>query len=261
MSGWSRGERSRVDAHNQAVYERAEIVREFTELEGLFPCERHLLDSYLAPGANVLDLGVGGGRTIPDLSEASAEYVGLDYSPAMVAACRGRYPGADVRLGDASDLSAFPSGESDFVMFSYNGLDYLHPVAKRDACIGEIARVLRPGGAAVVSSHNARALLRPLPDPSRFAGSRVKARAVQAYATARLALHALPSSAFWKGAGYARDSASANIMYVATPTLMTKDFGAHGLELVEMVGSRYPHPVSNPFEPWIYYAFTKTQDA
>src|SRR6478735_3748230 len=112
---------SSIDDHNRAVYESGDIVKEFTELEGLFPCEEHFFERFVPAGKAVLDLGVGAGRTVPYLHERAAKYVGVDYSQNMVDACRLRFPDTDVRLMDASDLSAFGDGEFDAVVFSYNG--------------------------------------------------------------------------------------------------------------------------------------------
>jgi SAM-dependent methyltransferase len=249
--------RTQVDALNQAVYESSDIVAEFQELEGLFPCETYLFEKYVAHRVDVLDLGVGAGRTIPFLEPGARTYVGLDYSTNMVASCRRKYPSLDIRVTDAADLSSLEGSSFDVVVFSYNGLDYLHPVDKRNACIAEIARVLRPGGTVIVSSHNASAIVRPLPAHTNVFRSRCKARAIQVYSSARLAVRTLPSTAFWRGRGYVRDSASANIMYTATPRQMELDFAEHGLVLSEVVGSRFPQTLARLMEPWFYYAFQK----
>lgn len=55
----------------------------------------------------ILDIGVGGGRTVPLLRRISRDYVAIDYIPELVLACRRRFPDARVILGDARDLSAF----------------------------------------------------------------------------------------------------------------------------------------------------------
>ena len=154
-------DRSDVDAHNRAVYESDAVVREFTELRTLFPVEDHLFDRYARPGARVLDLGVGGGRTTAALRPMAARYVALDYSEAMVRSCREAHPEADVRLGDAADLREFDDGNFDLVVFSYNGIDYLHPVEKREQCLSEIARVLGRDGVLLLSTHNAVGLASP----------------------------------------------------------------------------------------------------
>ncbi len=104
-------------------------------------------------GTPALDLGVGAGRTVPLLRLLTDDYLGLDYVPEMVGLCRQRHPGADVRLGDARDLSMLGDGSIGFVYFADNGIDAVgHD--DRERVLGEVARVLRPGGAFLLSTLN-----------------------------------------------------------------------------------------------------------
>jgi SAM-dependent methyltransferase len=101
----------------------------------------------------VLDIGVGGGRTAGLLQPGAGSYVGLDFSPEMVALAQRRFPGTDLRVGDARDLSGLPDRHFDLVCFSYNGLDALdHP--DRGSALAEMARVVAPGGRVLFSSLN-----------------------------------------------------------------------------------------------------------
>lgn len=101
----------------------------------------------------LLDIGVGTGRTAWLLRPISNDYVAVDYSPEMVNVCRSEYPGLDVRVGDARDLSAFADGHFKLVFFSYNGIDVLsHP--DRTRVLREIHRVLKPGGIFLYSTSN-----------------------------------------------------------------------------------------------------------
>ncbi|NEO87890.1 MAG: class I SAM-dependent methyltransferase, partial [Spirulina sp. SIO3F2] len=86
-----------------------------------------------------------------------AEYVGLDYSPAMIAACQTRFShlleGCRFVVGDVRDLSNFADDSFDLILFSFNGLDYIgHD--ERLLALQEIHRVGKPGGYFVFSSHN-----------------------------------------------------------------------------------------------------------
>jgi SAM-dependent methyltransferase len=140
---------------NRSVYEQHSIVRQYAAETDLTPAEIKLLAQFSGDivGKRVLDLGVGGGRTAPYLAERSALYVGVDSSEAMIRACRERYPHLDFRCCDARDLSQFDDGDFDFVLFSYNGIDYVgHD--DRARILREAQRVLTPGGALVFSSHN-----------------------------------------------------------------------------------------------------------
>lgn len=101
----------------------------------------------------LLDIGVGAGRTAWLLRPISNDYVAVDYSPEMVDVCRREYPGLDVRVGDARDLSPFPDGHFKLVFFSYNGLDVLSH-ADRARVLREVHRVLKPGGIFLYSTSN-----------------------------------------------------------------------------------------------------------
>lgn len=103
---------------------------------------------------DLLDLGVGAGRTVEPLRQSLTDrYVGLDFSPAMIEICRKRYPDADFRVGDARDLSMFRDRSFDVVFFSFNGIDYVDHDG-RSAIFAEARRVLRHDGFFVFSAHN-----------------------------------------------------------------------------------------------------------
>lgn len=102
---------------------------------------------------DVLDLGVGAGRTTGLLAAGARTYVGVDIAPGMIQAARRRHPGVCLLLGDASDLRDHADDSYDLVLFSHNGLDALD-IAGRSAALREMARVLRPGGRVVFSSLN-----------------------------------------------------------------------------------------------------------
>ena len=71
-------------AANLQVYRDPEVVSHYASLDYLTACERLLFDTYLKPGMAILDIGVGGGRTTPYLSQKASRYVGVDYSEEMV---------------------------------------------------------------------------------------------------------------------------------------------------------------------------------
>ncbi|HEY8544967.1 MAG TPA: class I SAM-dependent methyltransferase [Acidimicrobiales bacterium] len=148
--------------------------------------EATLFADHLRPGMDVLDLGVGAGRTTPHLQGLGGRYVGIDLEPAMVDAARARFPDADLRVGDAADLSAFDDGSFDAVVFSFNGLDY---VTERRRCLAECHRVLRPGGLLLASRHNPRAVLA------------VPRRPTAPLWVLRRAARLVPTRAFWRGEG------------------------------------------------------------
>lgn len=145
----------RRDQVNASVYASQEIAEHYASRSDLYEPERVILDAMASelPNASVLDLGVGGGRTAPHLARLSRRYVGADYSAAQVATCRQRFPELEFQELDARDLGAFAEDEFGFILFSYNGIDYVDHEG-RLAILAEIRRVLAPGGAFAFSTHN-----------------------------------------------------------------------------------------------------------
>lgn len=136
------------DALNQAVWGRRRNVAQYAASEGFIDEGERAIFARVAPlvrGQPILDLGVGAGRTVPLLEPLASRYVALDYTPAMVEACRRRFRGLDVRLGDARDLSAFADASFGLVAFSYNGIDAIDREGRRRV-LEEVRRVLAPGG-------------------------------------------------------------------------------------------------------------------
>lgn len=145
-----------MDSINRATWSNPATVRWFESFEGYTdPGERAALESVAAAARDgaILDLGVGAGRTVPLLRAISQRYTAIDYTPALVAACKELHPGVEVSLGDARDLSRFPAESFRLVVFSYNGIDAVD-VTDRALILAEVARVLEKGGMFVFSSHN-----------------------------------------------------------------------------------------------------------
>lgn len=111
----------------------------------------------------MLDLGVGGGRTSRHFAPLVADYIGVDYSPEMIAACQQRFGDslreARFEVADARDLSRFPDNYFDFILFSFNGIDYVSH-SDRLQVLEEISRVGKPGGYFCFSTHNLQAMER-----------------------------------------------------------------------------------------------------
>ncbi len=132
-------------------WSRAEYARD----TGLRENEERLIVSHFPrPPARVLDLGCGAGRTTIGLAQLGYAPVGIDLAEALLESARSRFPTLDFRHMDATQLR-FPEGSFEAALFSFNGLDCIHPLASRAACLAEVFRVLRPGGTFLLSSHNA----------------------------------------------------------------------------------------------------------
>jgi SAM-dependent methyltransferase len=106
-------------------------------------------------GREVLDLGVGTGRTTRYLAPLASRYVSVDASPPMVEHVRTHMPDIEIHQADMRDLGAFATSSFDFVLASCNLLDAVSH-EDRLRVLAEVWRVLRPGGVFLFSSHNRR---------------------------------------------------------------------------------------------------------
>jgi ubiquinone/menaquinone biosynthesis C-methylase UbiE len=265
---------------NLKIYRNPEVVAHYAQLDYLSACERFLFDKYISPGAAVLDLGVGGGRTTAYLSRLSSRYVGLDYSEEMVNACRAKFPGLQFEVADAADLSRFTNDSFDAVVFSFNGMDYLSSDEKRHDCLREFRRVLKDRGTLIFSSHNPRSvivgwgwdwnrlqLLARKVRPRFFyapalaalccAKLAVQLRRVIAQSTPRL-LRRVVTRAFWRGDGYLLDRSHGGLWtHCATTQRVVADLNAFDLKILESLPEDYPRKSNIWSTRWFYYAFSK----
>lgn len=138
----------------------ADVVRHYASQSRLQAPERAIFERLgaLLPESELLDLGVGGGRTATALALRCRRYLGGDYAEPMVRACRERFSDLilnhDIRF-EKVDARAMPFDDASFdiVLFSFNGIDLVGADARATA-LAECRRVLRPGGRLVYSSHN-----------------------------------------------------------------------------------------------------------
>jgi SAM-dependent methyltransferase len=104
--------------------------------------------------STVLDLGCGQGRTIAALVRAGHRAVGVDPSPTMANQASARNRSA-VRRGDAKILSSdgreLPLADDTVDHSLTTHTVYFMPDPA--ATIGEVARVMRPGGRFVLACH------------------------------------------------------------------------------------------------------------
>lgn len=113
-------------------------LRDALERSGLLPLS----------GRRLLEVGCGSGNWLEILERFGARQEGLagiDLDPGRAAACAARFPGVDIRSGDASVLP-WESGSFDVVLQSTVFSSILDPEMRR-AVAGEMLRVLAPGGA------------------------------------------------------------------------------------------------------------------
>jgi SAM-dependent methyltransferase len=270
---------------NLHLVEDPAIAREYARLDYLTPCERWLVETYVAPGAAVLDLGVGGGRTTPYLLARAGRYLGVDYSAEMIRHCRQKFPGVEFCEADAANMAQLQDKSFDVIFFSFNGIDWLWPSEKRWSCIGECRRLLRAGGVLVFSSHNPRSIFvwrGWSPERARWYSRRLVGGnkvlyplALGAVTAAKAAIcffrsaaesvsrmvRRVPRKAFRQGEGYMIDPAHPGLLnHYSTPANAISELEGRGFQNRGVWCDEYPGKRSLYRADWYYYAFAKVGD-
>jgi len=148
-----------VNFQNLKTYESRGIVQYYAELQQLQPAETAVLTLLKdqLPKMSMLDMGVGGGRTTQHFAKIAADYRGIDYSAGMISACQQRFAESMASnafaVCDARDMSCFADDTFDFILFSFNGIDYIEH-CDRIQVLQEIQRIGKPGGYFCFSTHN-----------------------------------------------------------------------------------------------------------
>jgi len=143
-----------LDRINRRTYASRGVVSWYRNLDTLYKVEEVILEEILPfiKGKKLLDIGIGGGRTTKHLLNMSPDHTGIDYTPEYAKMVKRKYPQATIICADVRDLGDFEE-VFDFALFSFNGLDYIEHEGRLKA-LGEIHRVLRPGGLFMFSTHN-----------------------------------------------------------------------------------------------------------
>jgi demethylmenaquinone methyltransferase/2-methoxy-6-polyprenyl-1,4-benzoquinol methylase len=105
-------------------------------------------EARLAAGGSALDVACGSGKLTAELARIAGprgRVVGLDFSPEMLAIARHDHPGLEFLEGDALNLP-FDDATFDAITIAFGLRNLADPVRG----LREMARVLKPGGRAVV---------------------------------------------------------------------------------------------------------------
>lgn len=143
-----------VQVSNRQAYFSPRVLRSYSK-PGLMCDEAAVLLKYqpFFAGQDVLDIGIGAGRTTAFLEPLARTYVGIDFSPVFIEFVNSAMPAVRAKLCDMRDLGEFGTATFDFAMASFNVIDFVNH-QDRIKTLAEVRRVLRPSGLFVFSSHN-----------------------------------------------------------------------------------------------------------
>jgi SAM-dependent methyltransferase len=128
------------------------VRRIFEELQHK-PLDRELLDRFAASVREIgpaCDMGCGPGQVARYLHERGVDVCGVDLSPAMVAQARRLVQGVEFRHDDMMRLEASDDAWAGIAAF----YSLIHiPREDMARALGELRRVLRPGGVLLLAFH------------------------------------------------------------------------------------------------------------
>lgn len=98
-------------------------------------------------GAALLDFGCGPGRWVDFFVEHGLTYRGADISPEMLAMARARHPGFEF---DQLEGDRLPYADDAFDLVCSIAVIHHNPYERQERLLSELARVIRPGGYALL---------------------------------------------------------------------------------------------------------------
>ena len=226
-------------ASNVAYYKTAAAVATFSSY-GLSEEEVYLFSKYYHAGDSVLDLACGMGRTTLLLHEMGIAVRGVDYSTLFIEIAKRRFPYLDLRIGSYEKIEENDSS-FDHVLISICGIDCAFPEEQRMTAIRECARVLKPGGTLICSSHNIKSL--------HFLSPYYNNRA-RIFWKLRNTINAFKEKCYIKeGSEY---------LFYAAPDYTLRQIRSSGLELLEIRGfGNRSERINRYFSPYLHFVFTK----
>lgn len=140
-----------VERHYDQLAEAWSTIRDGpTKKRVIWPTLEELLP--VVDGKRVLDVGCGDGYYAAELADRGADVLGVDVSEEMVRVARDRHGEAiDVRRADVTEgLEFVDDGGFDLILCQH----VFSHLPSLEAPLAEFARVLRPDGVLVLSTHH-----------------------------------------------------------------------------------------------------------
>jgi SAM-dependent methyltransferase len=225
-------------AANIASYRTAAAVAECSYYS-LHPEEEYLFPKYYKANERILDLACGMARTTLLLHEMGIQVRGVDLSDVFINLARQRFPYLDLRIGSFDHIEE-PDSSFDHVLISHNGIDCAYPESQRITTLCECARVLKPGGTLIYSSHN----LKSLHWFSPYYRNRLRWKL-------RNTVNAFKEKAYIQEDG--------EFLFYSSPDYVIRQSAQVGLSLIEMRGfARFSNErLDRYFSPYVTFVFAK----
>lgn len=231
-------ELSSGQAANQTYYSSSAAVATYS-FYTLLKEEAYLFPKYFKAGDSVLDLACGVARTTLLLHKMGMRVRGIDRSETFIDVAKRRFPDLDLRVGSFDTIDA-EDASFDNIVIALNGIDYAIPESQRVAVLRECARVLKPGGILLFSSHNLKSLHWFSPYYGRALRWKFR-NCWRAFGTCCY---------LWEGPEY--------LLYTV-PRYVTEQTESTSLQLLEICGfNRFRSKrIDRYFSPYLHYVFTK----
>jgi SAM-dependent methyltransferase len=123
-------------------------------IEALLHLHRYQLAAHFAAGRNVLDVGCGDGYGARLMAQTARAVLGVDQDAAAVAEAVDKYPAANLRFSvcGVAGLASLDEGAYDLIT-CFELIEHVHE-PEQERLAAEIARLLAPGGLAILSTPN-----------------------------------------------------------------------------------------------------------
>jgi S-adenosylmethionine-dependent methyltransferase len=148
------------DSHSEQEWMR--LVAPGCQIE--YASTMRLIERYFPSSGRIADIGGGPGRYAVELARRGHAVTLADLSAEEIALARGKIAAAGVSaerfvVADARDLKELETAGFDAALL-LGPMYHLTDTAGRAAALGELVRVLKPGGVAIIAYLNAWGILR-----------------------------------------------------------------------------------------------------